>query len=441
MNSYAIKVYGCQMNVYDAERLRTAMAKEGFSEVSLEEKPELVIFVTCSIREKAEQKVWSEIGRLDSQWRRKGAPKVAVIGCMAQRLGSKFMDRFKSVCLVAGPRNLGKVPEALSNIAKNEERVLLLDDPRELSDLDCPPLRRDNPWRAYITIAHGCDNFCTYCIVPFTRGRFRSRAPEEIFKEIDFLVADGVREIILLGQNVNSYGADFDNGYRFSNLLRDVASDERVDLVRFLTSHPKDFTEDIVDVMASNSKICPAINLPIQSGSDRILSLMNRGYTVEQYAKIVETIRNKLEEVAITSDLIVGFPGETEEDFNASVDALKRFRFDLVHTAAYSPREGTAGAKMKDQLSEEEKYRRLNIVNELQNKISYEINASLKGKKYKVLLDSLPPKGEGLLQGRTPTDKVVLVEGDPGLLGKFVEVSITEAEHWCLRGKLEKIIG
>jgi len=429
------------MNVYDAERLKTALAQEGFSEVSLEDNPKVVIFVTCSIREKAEQKVWSEIGRLDARWRRMGEPEVVVIGCMAQRLGNKFLDRFKSVCLVAGPRNLGKVPAELSRALKNNERVLLLDDSKELDDLDCPPLRRDNPWRAYITIAHGCDNFCTYCIVPFTRGRFRSRAPEEIFNEIELLVSDGVREIILLGQNVNSYGADFDNGYRFSNLLEDVASNEKVDLVRFLTSHPKDFTEDIVDVMASNPKICPAINLPIQSGSDRILSLMNRGYTVEQYAKIVETIRGELEEVAITSDLIVGFPGETEEDFKHSLDALKRFRFDLVHTAAYSPREGTAGARMEDQLSDEEKYRRLNIVNELQNQISYEINAALKGRKFKVLLDGLPPKGEGLLQGRTPTDKVVLVEGSPELLGKFVEVSITEAEHWCLRGRVDKIFG
>lgn len=393
MKSYAIKVYGCQMNVYDAERLRTAMAKEGFCEVSVEDKPDLVMFVTCSIREKAEQKVWSEIGRLDARWRGKGKPLIAVVGCMAQRLGSKFMDRFKSVCLVAGPRNLGRVPSEISRILKDKERVLILDDPKELADLDCPPLRQENPWRAYITIAHGCDNFCTYCIVPYTRGRFRSRAPEEIFKEIDLLVSDGVREIILLGQNVNSYGTDFKDGYRFSNLLKDVASDKRVDLVRFLTSHPKDFTEDIIDVMAENPKICPAINLPIQSGSDRILSLMNRGYNVEQYAKIIEAIRSKLEDVAITSDLIVGFPGETEEDFQASLDALRRFRFDLVHTAAYSPREGTIGAKMKDQLSEEEKYKRLNMANELQNQISYEINLSLKGKRYRVLLDSLPPKG------------------------------------------------
>ena len=440
MKSYAIKVYGCQMNVYDADRLRTAMAKEGFCEVSVEDKPDLVMFVTCSIREKAEQKVWSEIGRLDARWRGKGKPLVAVVGCMAQRLGSKFMDRFKSVYLVAGPRNLGRVPSEISRILKDKERVLILDDPKELADLDCPPLRRENPWRAYITIAHGCDNFCTYCIVPYTRGRFRSRAPEEIFKEIDLLVSDGVREIILLGQNVNSYGTDFKDGYRFSNLLKDVASDKRVDLVRFLTSHPKDFTEDIIDVMAENPKICPAINLPIQSGSDRILSLMNRGYNVEQYAKIIEAIRSKLEDVAITSDLIVGFPGETEEDFQASLDALRRFRFDLVHTAAYSPREGTIGAKMKDQLSEEEKYKRLNIVNELQNQISYEINLSLKGKRYRVLLDGLPPKGEGLLQGRTPTDKVVLVKGTPELLGNFVEVTITGAEHWCLRGRLEKIL-
>ncbi len=435
MFRFAVHVYGCQMNVYDADRLRTSLLEMGWEETT-EETAEMVIFITCSIRAKAEQKVWSEIGRLEHRHRSRGAPLVAVVGCMGQRLGDAFISRFPNVRLVAGPRSLGRVPEGLQQVACGGKAMLLLDDPNALDDLDCAPLRRENHWKAFLTIAHGCDNFCTYCIVPYVRGRFRSRAPEEIFREVRELAADGVREISLIGQNVNSYGADFDNGYSFASLLRDVAGLKLVDRIRFYTSHPRDFTRDIVEAMVENPEICPAINLPIQSGSDRILKAMRRGYSLEEYASLVEMIRKILPESAVTSDLIVGFPGETEEDFEASLAALKRFKFDLLHSAAYSPREKTAASVMGDQVPDHEKKRRLNEVNRVQTLISAEINAALVGKTFEILIDSTAPKGGGLLQGRTATDKVVIVEGPESLLGQLVQVRIDRAGKWFLRGRL-----
>ena len=435
MFAFTIYVYGCQMNVYDADRLRTALLDRGWNETT-EDEADVVIYVTCSIRAKAEQKVWSEIGRLDNLNKDRRSPFVAVVGCMAQRLGDAFMSRFPNVRLVAGPRNLGRVPKGLEEVIKNRKTCLFLDDHNELHDLGCAPIRRENPWKAFLTIAHGCDNFCTYCIVPYVRGRFRSRAPEEIIEEVRRLTDDGVREISLIGQNVNSYGADFKNGYSFASLLRDVASERKLDRIRFYTSHPRDFTKDIVDVMAENPKICPAINLPIQSGSDRVLAAMRRGYTLEQYASTVKMIREGLSEVAITSDLIVGFPGETDEDFQASLKALERFRFDLLHSAAYSPREGTVASQMQDQLPEEEKKRRLNEVNRVQSRISAEINKALLGRTCEILIDGLAPKGKGLLQGRTATDKVVIVEGPESMLGRMVKARIDRAGNWYLFGSL-----
>ena len=434
MYGFTIKVYGCQMNVYDADRIRTALVARGWVEVP-EDEAAIVVFVTCSIREKAEQKVWSEIGRLSSRECR--SPSIAVVGCMAQRTGARLMKRYSSICIVCGPRNLGKFPGALEQAMITGQSMSLLDnDPVSLDDLSVAPLLRGNPWKAFITIANGCDNFCTYCIVPHVRGRFISKKPEEIFREVEELVATGVKEITLIGQNVNTYGLDFENGYVFSSLLDDVASTPGLRRVRFSTSHPKDLTRDVVDVMVRRPSICPGINLPIQSGSDRILKLMNRGYTVESFAAIVEMIRSSLPDASVTSDLIVGFPQETEEDFERSVEAVRRFRFDLIHTAAFSPREGTSAASMEGQISGPEKQRRLAVVNSVQTSISQEINDSLLGRVFEVLADDVAPKGGGQLQGRLPSDKVVNFSGDASLLGSFLRVRITGARSWFLSGEI-----
>ena len=432
MYRFCVNVYGCQMNVYDADRIRTALTSRGWVETS-EEAAEVVLFVTCSIRDKAEQKVWSDIGRLTSP---QGGPTIAVVGCMAQRVGPLLLKRFTSVKLIGGPRSLGRLPAALERVMETGKAAVLLDEDRTvLDDLPEAPLVRSNRWKAFITIAHGCDNFCTYCIVPYVRGRFVSRNPDDIFREVERLVADGVREITLIGQNVNTYGKDFRNGYVFSNLLRDVAMIKGVERLRYATSHPRDLTRDVVEVMAEHENICTAINLPIQSGSDRILQAMNRGYTVEGYAEIIEMIRSGLREAAVTSDLIVGFPGETLEDFHGSVKAVERFRFDLVHTAAFSPREGTPAARMEHQVEASEKRRRLKEINAVQAVIAREINQDQVGKTFTVLVDGPAPKGEGLLQGRTPSDKVVLFPGDPAMMGLFAKVKVTGAGNWHLVGE------
>ena len=452
---FCVKVWGCQMNVYDSDRVRTALALRGWEEIppEREDEAELILITGCSVRAKAEQKVWSEIGRYEQSWKKDRRPTIALTGCVAQSrawdgetpLGRKAMSRFPWVRLVSGPRHIGLLPDGLERIMNEPKaRLDLLDtDPREFYDMPVSEggitARRENKYKAYVTIAYGCDNFCTYCIVPYVRGRFLSRPRCDILNEVRALVDDGVREVTLLGQNVNSYGKDFpeNNGSpAFASLLRDVARIDGLSRVRFVTSLPQDFTRDIVDVMAEEPAVCPSLNLPIQAGSDRILKLMNRKYTRAEYIEKVEMVRSALPELGLTTDLIVGFPGETDEDFEASLSALDEIRFDLVHSAAYSEREGTPAATMQGALPVKTRLERLTRLNDVQDAITLSINKSLTGKVYEVLVDGFAPKGEGLLQGRTPTDKVVIFQGDKELIGQFVKAEIIEAESWCLHGRI-----
>ena len=439
MPKFCVKVYGCQMNVYDADRVRTVLCSRGWEEVP-EAEADLIMITGCSVRAKAEQKVWSELGLYDVSWKKFQKPLVALTGCIAQRIGERALTRFPYVRLVAGPRHIGLLPNAIEQIYEHQRsRINLLDkDPREFFSLDFDSdnitIKRENKFKAYVTIAHGCDNFCTYCIVPYVRGRFVSRKPDEIFDEIKMLVNDGVKEITLLGQNVNSYGKDIN--LTFSWLLKNAAQIEGVKRLRFVTSLPQDFNEDIIDVMASEKNICPSLNLPIQSGSDRILKLMNRKYTYSEYLEKVNLTREKISGLGLTTDLIVGFPGETEKDFEDSMNAIREIKFDLVHSAAYSEREGTVAAKMEGALPVELRLERLNKLNELQDKITLDINKKLIGQEFEVLVDGDAPKGEKLLQGRTPSDKVVIFEGSKKLLGEFVKIKITDAEAWCLHGEV-----
>ena len=437
--NFCVKVYGCQMNVYDADRVRTVLCSRGWNEVD-ESEADVIMITGCSVRAKAEQKVWSELGLYDSSWKKTQRPLVALTGCIAQRIGVNALNRFPYVRLVAGPRHIGFLPDAIEQIFTHpKSRINLLDDdPREFYglnfDSDNITIKRDNKYKAYVTIAHGCDNFCTYCIVPYVRGRFVSRKPEDVIDECKMLIADGVKEITLLGQNVNSYGKDI--GLNFAWLLERVAKLDGIRRVRFVTSLPQDFTEDIADVMAENETICPSLNLPVQSGSTRILRMMNRKYTREEYIEKVRMIREKIPGLGLTTDLIVGFPGETEEDFADSMSLLREIRFDLVHSAAYSERDGTPAAKMEGALPVDVRLERLNRFNALQDSITLEINEALTGQTFEILADDFAPKGEGLLQGRTPSDKVVIFEGNESILGQFVKVRITSAEAWCLHGEL-----
>lgn len=431
---YSLRVFGCQMNVVDGDRLKTVLRGKGWTEAG-EEDADLVIMVTCSIREKAEQKVFSELGRFRDRWVKETRPAVAVIGCMAQRVGRELLARFPWVRLVAGPRHLGKVPEVIDSLPGSPSRFVMLDeDPVTVLDLDTPGIVRSSRVKAYVTIAHGCDNFCTYCIVPYVRGRFQSRSPEVILRDVETLVADGARDVTLLGQNVNSYGFDFPEGPSFPELLGRVADIPGLWRLRFVTSHPRDFTREIVATMEEKPVICPSLNLPIQSGSDRILEKMNRGYTVQQYAEKVDWLRAAFPETGLTTDMIVGFPGETEEDFELSMAAIDRFRYDLVHSAAYSKRPPSRAASMEGQVPEEEKMRRLNTLNARQREISISINRGFEGKVLEVLFEDIAPKGEGLIAGRTASDKVVLAPGGIEEIGKLRRVRIDKGDSWSLMG-------
>ena len=435
MYRFAIRVFGCQMNTYDADRLRTALIHKNWKEYP-ESAADVIILVTCSIREKAEHKVTSAIGRYDLKYRNTNSPIVIFVGCMAQRIGIKMAKKFACIKLVSGPRHLGLVAHAIEKVLKDGKRRFLMDDdPRELIDLEVVPTERDNPFKAYVTITYGCDRFCSYCIVPHVRGRLQSREHNSIVNEVRTLVNTGVSEITLLGQNVDAYGKDKVDGYRFAALLKEVSMIEGLKRLRFTTSHPKDFDEDILEVMDENTSICPAINLPIQSGSDRILQAMHRGYTVEQYLSLVERIRRVLPHVSLTSDIIVGFPGETEEDFQDSYNLLKKVRYDVVHTAAYSPRDGTLAAVMENQIEKKVKARRLNDINDMQSELTRELNEEYIGRELEILLDGRAPKGAGLFQGRTNTDKVVIVKACEEEIGNFMRVRITKGNNWSLEGE------
>ncbi len=412
------------------------MIHMGWKEVP-EENADAVILVTCSIRDKAEQKVASEIGRYDLRYRKTGSPAVALVGCMAQRIGLTISKKFRCVRLVSGPRHLGLVPQGIEDsFSDGAQRFFMDDDPRALEDLEVVPTERTNPFKAYVTITYGCDRFCTYCIVPYVRGRLQSRSHTEIIKEAETLAASGVTEITLLGQNVDAYGKDKKGEYGFASLLKDVSMIEGIRRLRFATSHPKDFDEDILEVMAGTPSICRAINLPVQSGSDRILKEMNRGYTRSQYIELVKRIRSVLPDVSLTTDLIVGFPQEAEEDFRDSYGLLKELRFDIIHTAAYSPREGTKAAIMEGQIDNKVKAARLNEINALQSQLARELNEEYVGRKVEILFDGPAPRGEGSLQGRTKTDKVVIVKGGPEYMGRYMDVKIIRASHWSLEGEI-----
>jgi tRNA-2-methylthio-N6-dimethylallyladenosine synthase len=437
--SFSIKIIGCQMNVYDGDKLRGEMTSRGWTETDDPQAADFVIYLTCSVRDKAEQKAASELGKFRASWEKSRRPKIALLGCMAARTGAEIAKKFPWISVTAGPSYIGLVPDALDDAFETGARHIITDwkDGVPLG-LSCLPRAKNNPHKAYITIANGCDQFCSYCIVPYVRGRFASRAPDDILREAESLVAGGALEITLLGQNVDAYGKDMTGpaGYSFANLLADTASIAGLRRLRYTTSHPSDFSDDILETMVSHPCICPGINLPVQAGSDKVLKEMNRGYDRAEYIALVGRIRSALPELGLTTDLIVGFPGETEEEFEQSAALLEELRFDLAHTAAYSPREGTPAAEREDQTPESEKRRRLLKVNGLQTEISRQINSALVGRTFEVLLDEAAPKGEGLLQGRTVTDKVVLVKAPPEFAGNFKNVLITGSSPWCLEGKI-----
>ena len=433
---YYVKTYGCQMNEHDSENIKAILEDMGYKEANSMETADLVILNTCAIRENAHNKVFGMIGRLKHAKEMNPNLMIAVCGCMAQEehVVEEIMKKYKAVDLVFGTHNIYHLPQLLQNaIEKKGQEIEVYS--MEGDVIENIPTKRDNPYKAWVNIQYGCDKFCTYCIVPYTRGKQRSREKEYIIDEVKQLVEDGYLEVTLLGQNVNAYGKDLYNDYTMANLLEDV-SKTGIKRLRFVTSHPWDFTDEMIDTIAKYDNIMPYIHLPLQSGSDRILKLMGRRYTKESYLALYHKLKEKIPNCSITTDIIVGFPGETEEDFKDTLEVVKECKYDSAYTFIFSPRIGTPAAKMKDDTPLEVKEKRLYELNELVNKYAKEANERYVGKTVPVLIEGISGNNKNMVMGYTDTQKLVNVNASRETIGSIVPVKITEARTWSLNGEV-----
>ena len=435
--TYYIRTYGCQMNEHDTENIKAILEQLGLKEIDNMNKADIVLLNTCSIRENAHNKAFGMLGRLKHLKEERKDLIVGLCGCMAQETGviEEILKNYPWVNFVFGTHNMYNLPEILDEaITTKKQQIEVFSKEGDL--IEDIPVKRENKFKAYVNIIYGCDKFCTYCIVPFTRGGERSRKKEDILKEIEKLVQDGYKEVTLLGQNVNAYGKDIYDDYGLGELLEDVAK-TKIPRIRFMTSHPWDFTSKMVDVIAKYDNIMPAIHLPVQSGSDRILKLMGRRYTKEKYLKLFKEIREKVKGCTISTDIIVGFPNETEEDFEETIDLVNICKFDNAFTFIYSPRENTPAAKLKDNVTIEEKEKRLYKLNEIVNGYFKENNEKLVGETVKVLTEGESAKKDNYY-GYTDTNKLINFTGKKLQQGDLVNVKVTEAKTWSLDGVLDE---
>ena len=432
---YFIKTYGCQMNVHDSEEIKKILENLGYTEIADYEQADLIILNTCAIRENAHDKVFGFLGRCKHLKKTNKDLIIGLCGCMAQEenVVKEIREKHKYIDIVFGTHNMNELPDMLMNFyGKQSINVYSKEgDVIEFGNL----YKRDSKITAWVNIMYGCDKFCTYCIVPYTRGKQRSRKSEDILKEVKELKEQGYKEITLLGQNVNAYGKDLDGEIEFSKLLEKV-SDTGIERIRFVTSHPWDFTDKMIDVIASRENIMPYIHLPLQSGSNKILKLMGRRYTKEEYLELFNKIRNKVKNSSITTDIIVAFPGETEEDFNDTLDVVNTCKYDGAFTFIYSPRENTPAAKMKNDLTEEEKEDRLHRLNELVNKYSKESNERMLNTIQKVLVTGVSEKDSNKVCGYTENMKLVNVAAPMDTIGQIINVKITDAKSFSLDGEI-----
>ena len=433
---YYIRTYGCQMNVHDSEEIKALLQCIGYEEVDDMENADLIILNTCAIRENAHDKVFGFLGRCKHLKQEKKDLIIGLCGCMAQEesVVKEILSKHKYIDIVFGTHNINELPNMLIE-KTNKQNINVYSKEGEVIEVG-NLYKRDSKYVAWVNIMYGCDKFCTYCIVPFTRGKQRSRKSEDILKEVIDLKNSGYKEITLLGQNVNAYGKDLDNEIDFSELLEKVAL-TNIDRIRFVTSHPWDFTDKMIDIISKYDNIMPYIHLPLQSGSDRILKLMGRRYTKEEYLELFNKIKEKVKDVAITTDIIVGFPNETDEDFLDTLDVVNKCKYDSAFTFIYSPREGTPASKMEDKISYEVKEERLHKLNELVNKYSLENNKKYLNKTVKVLLTDISEKDNNKLCGYTETMKLVNVLCDKELIGTIQNVKITVAKSFSLDGIIE----
>ena len=432
---YFVKTYGCQMNEHESENICALLELMGYVKVDIMEEADLIILNTCSIRENAHNKVFGMLGRIKHLKATKKDLLVGLMGCMAQEevVATEILNKYKWMNFVLGTHKMEELCEIVYQ--SMYENGLKIDAPSiEGSIVEGLPVNRNSKYKAYVNIMYGCDKFCTYCIVPYTRGKQRSRRHEDILNEVRELVRDGYMEVTLLGQNVNAYGKDLNDNYGMADLLRDVAL-TGIPRVRFMTSHPWDFTPEMIDVISKYDNIMKCIHLPVQSGNSDILKLMGRRYTKEDYLNLVSKIKDKIPNCALTTDIIVGFPNETEEQFNDTLEVVNICKYDLAYTFIYSKRVGTPASVMKDSITLEEKEKRLYRLNELVNKYALLNNQKYQDKVVNVLLEEKSDK-EGYLSGYTDTNKLVNVKAPLDYLGLIVPVKITSVKTWSLDGEV-----
>ena len=442
---YHILTMGCQLNENDSEKLCGMLEKMGYTRTNEFQDADLNLFNTCCVRENAEDKLFGKLGELKRVKEEKGTI-IAIGGCMMQEkhITDKIKESYPFVDILFGTHTLYRFPEDLYKalIEKKKQEDILDIDGEIYEGL---PIKRDSHIKASVTIMNGCNNFCTYCIVPYVRGRERSREPKEIIKEVEGLAKQGYKEITLLGQNVNSYlrvekekgkpFEEYEGVHSFATLLKAINKIEGIERIRFISPHPKDFTDDVIDAIANCDKVCKLIHLPLQSGNTKVLKEMNRKYTKEQYLNLVEKMKAKIPNLTLSTDIIVGFPGETEEEFEDTLDVVKKVRFEQVYMFIYSRRVGTPGDKMENQIPEEIKHKRFDRLKALVESQIEENNQKYVGTIQKVLVEGTSKNNENMLTGRTDSNKVVIFEGDKNLINQMIELKIVSEHMWYLRGE------
>lgn len=434
---YHIKTYGCQGNMSDSEKIAGLLEQMGYVAVESDNKADIIVFNTCAIRENAENRVFGELGRIKNLKASNPNLLMVLCGCMAQeeKVVKKISEKYPQVDIVLGTHNIHMLPAYIYEAYEKNSRVVDVYS-FEGDIVEGMPVKRGHNKKAWVDIMYGCDEFCTYCIVPYTRGKERSRMPEDIISEVKKLSEEGYIEVTLLGQNVNAYGKDFkDRVYTFADLLRDL---NKIDIkrIRYTTSHPRDLDDATIEVMGLGGNIMPHLHLPVQSGSNSILKKMNRKYTKEEYLEKIEKLRKAVPGISITTDIIVAFPGETNEDFEMTLDLVNKAGFEGAYTFIYSPREGTPAAKLENPLTKEEKKQRLLKLNELVNEGYFQGNKRFEGEIVEVLVEGHSEKNSNYLTGYTKHNKLVNFIGDESLIGKLVNVKIEKAYSWHLRGKI-----
>jgi len=438
---YMITTWGCQMNEHDSEKMSGILENLGYKSTEIKEEADIIIFNTCLVRENAELKVYGNLGELKALKKRKPDMILAICGCMMQKqeVRETIKKKYRFVDIIFGTHNLHNLPEFIANHNQTSRMIVdVWEDGGEI--IEGIPARRKFGYKAFVNIMHGCNNFCTYCIVPYTRGREKSRNPENIILEIEELAKEGFKEITLLGQNVNSYGKTLEEKVSFAKLIKMINEIDGIERIRFMTSHPKDLSDELIHAIRDCDKVCEHVHLPFQAGSNKILKNMNRKYTKEQYLDLVSKIKSEIPNISLTTDIIVGFPGETEEDFEETLDLVKKVGFDSAYTFLYSIREGTPAAKMDNQVPDDVKHERFKRLLDVLHPINYKNNLNLMDSIQEVLVEETSKTDDDVLSGRTRTNKLVHFRGDKKLIGELVNVKIDVTKTWTLEGHIVDMV-